>query len=173
MRIVVGIYTRAPVSELKRFVDKPSLLRRLDPRVAISDGRALDLGRRWEELGCLLDGGISPPKSGPTVGDTVLASSEDVVWSMVEPDRVKALADELGRVSREAFYSLYRVDEDETADAAPGERTAQVMDQVAYLWQKLVLLRKHYAEAARRGEAMLVRIGERPWQDEESPDSMR
>ena len=172
MRIVVGIYTRAPHSDLQRFLDKPSLLRRLDPRVAIADGRALDLGRRWEELGCLLDGGISPPRSGPTVGDTVIASSDDVVWSVVEPERVEALAEELGRITREAFYKLYRVDDDETADAAPGERTAQVMDQAAYLWQKLVLLRKHYAEAARRGEAMLVRIGERPW-DEDSPDSMR
>jgi hypothetical protein len=172
VRIVVGIYTRTPLPELNRFVANPKLLRRLDPRVALADGRALDLGRRWEELGCLLDGGISPPVSGPTVGDTPLTSDEEVVWSMVSPERVVAFAAELGRMSREAFHGLYRVDEDETADAAPGERTAQVQDHAAYLWHKFLLLRNHYAEAAQRGEAMLVRIGERPY-DEDTPDSHR
>lgn len=172
MRIVVGIYIRAPIEELDRFVQNPKLLRRLDPRVALADGRALDLGRRWEELGCLLDGGISSPRSGPTVGDTPLTSDDDVVWNMVAPDRVKVLAAELRRMSREAFHGLYRVDEDETADAAPGERTAQVLDHATYLWQKFLLLRQHYAEAARRGEAVLVRIGERPY-DDDTPDSHR
>jgi hypothetical protein len=173
VRIVVGIYTRAPGPELERFVKNPKLLAKLDDRVALTDGRAIDLGRCWEELGCLLEGGISTPRSGPTVGDTPIASDDQVVWSVVGAERVKTLAAELSRMTREAFYKLYRTDDDEdTADAAPGERTERLIDRAAYLWRKFEQLRDHYAVAARRGESMLVRIGERPY-EEDAPDSMR
>ena len=158
---VVGIYLRAPLAELSRFVESPRLLDKLDPRVALGDGRAIDLGRCWDELGCLLDGGFTTPETGPTVGERPLWSNQRAMWSLVEPARVAAISGELSQMSREAFFSLYRVDEDETADAAPGERTGQVIDRAAFLWHKLQALRGHYREAAQRGEAMLVRLGER------------
>ena len=172
IRIVVGIYTRLPLPEIERFARKPTLLRRLDARVALADGRAIDLGRRWEELGCLLEGGISAPTTGPTVGETTLPSpDEDVAWSYVAPDRVRAIAAELDQVTRDSFIDLYEVDEDETADAAPGERTERIIDQAAYLFRRFEQLRDHYRAAAKRGEAMLVRIGERPYDD--APESLR
>ena len=172
MRIVVGIYTRLPMTEIERLAAKPALLRRLDARVALADGRALDLGRRWEELGCLLDGGILAPRTGPTVGEQPLASpEEDVAWSFVTPERVREIAAELGRVTRDAFMRLYEVDDEDTADAAPGERTERVIDQAAYLFRRLEQLRDHYRAASAKNEAMLVRIGERPYDD--APDSLR
>lgn len=167
---VVGIYFRAPLPELSRFVESPRLLDKLDPRVALADGRAIDLGRCWDELGCLLDGGYTAPETGPTVGDRPLWSNQRATWSLVTPDRVVAIAGELGQMTREAFFSLYRVDEDETADAAPGERTGQVVDRAAFLWHKLQTLRDHYRVAAQRGEAMLVRIGDRPYEGDASED---
>jgi hypothetical protein len=159
---LVAIYFRAPVSEIERFVRRPDLLKKLDLRVALSDGRALDLGRRWDELGCLLEGGVTAPQSGPTVGDGPLASNEDrVAWAWVEPERVRAFAEQLAAIRRDDFVRLYRVDDEETADAAPGERTERIVDHATYLFRRLEQLRDHYAAAARAGEAMLVRIGER------------
>jgi hypothetical protein len=163
LRKVVGIYLRAPLRELERFVESPRLLDKLDTRVALSDGRAIDLGRCWDELGCLLDGGITAPESGPTVGDRPLWSSQRAMWSLVAPDRVAIIAADLAQLGREAFFSLYRVEEDETADAAPGERTGQFLDRAAFLWHKLQALRDHYRDAAQRGEAMLIRLGDRPY----------
>lgn len=160
---LVGVYLRISEPELRALGDGPDALSRLDLASAIGEGRALDLGSRWDELGCLLDGGIARPSTGPTVGDEPLPSPEtSVAWALVSPARVSTLAEELSRISRSRFLELYRVDDAETADSLPEERS-QTEDGARHLFKRFVQLRAHYADAARRGEAMLVRIGERAW----------
>jgi hypothetical protein len=152
-------YLRLSPTDLDRFVDRPAELLRLDLRAAIADGRALDLGRGWDELGCFLEGGITTPKSGPTVGERHLETEDERAdWAYVSPARVRAFASHLGTLGREAFMDLFRIDDDETADALPEEQTGVWIDRGEYLFHKLAKLSAHYAAAAERGEAMLVRI---------------
>src|SRR5690606_4980673 len=85
---IVGIYIRMDLAELHRLRDRPEVLPMYDPRVALEDGRGLDLGRAWESLGVFLDGGITLPEIGPTVGDFPMAPTDErATWSYVEPDR--------------------------------------------------------------------------------------
>jgi hypothetical protein len=158
---IVGIYIRMEVAELHRLRDQPDVLPKYDPRVALDDGRGLDLGRAWESLGVFLDGGITLPDIGPTVGDFPMpATDERATWSYVEPDRVAEIAAELGSMNRGEFHRRYQVDNEDTQDI-PDMRTAGWGSRQHYLFKKLRALAHHYGEAARRGEAMLVRIGER------------
>jgi hypothetical protein len=159
---IVATLIRATPGEIERMKQRPSLALDLDVAVALAEDRALDLGRRWEELGCLLDGGISAPESGPVVGDEPLAGNDErQAWSFVSPERVRSLAAELAKLTRRAFLRLYRVEEDETADDVPEARTGAWGDGGEYLWQRFEQLRRHYELASARGEGMLVRIGER------------
>ena len=161
---VVGVYLRISKDELEDYRRRPDALASLDVEEALGDGRALDLGQRWAELGCLLDGGIAPPRVGPTVGEEPLGSSEEgeASFAFVAPERVGKIAEELSKISRTAFLDLYRVDDSETADCLPEEQS-HAGDGALRLYKRFAQLRAHYADAASRGEAMLVRIGERTW----------
>ena len=159
--ILHAVYLRLDPAELMG-LRHPGALAALRVDAALADGRALDLGRAWEELGCLLDGGIRTPESGPTVGYDPLAAADGVAWASIEPARVRAVADALASLDRDAFIRLYSVDDAETADGLPGERTGEWGDRAEYLFAKLERLRAHYVEAARRGQAMVVRIAPRP-----------
>jgi hypothetical protein len=160
--ILNAVYLRLPPAELAALEKEPAGLRALPLDAALADGRALDLGRAWEELGCLLEGGIRIPETGPTVGYRPLGTTEDgAAWAGVDADRVRRVADELGVLHRDAFIRLYVVDDGETADTMPGERTGEWGDRAQYLYGKLELLRTHYVEAARLGQALLVRIAAR------------
>lgn len=162
-----AIYLRVASELLEQLCDRPDRLGELDVREALLDGRAVDLGRRWEELGCLLDGGIEPPCQAPTVADVVFAAFDDdrTLWGYVSPARVRAMAHELSRITPDAFLAMYRVDDADTADAAPGDRTERIADPATYLYRRFEQLRDHYVAASERGEAVLVRLGERAWDD--------
>lgn len=162
-----AIYLRVAPDLLEQLCDRPDRLGELDLHEALLDGRAVDLGRRWEELGCLLEGGIEPPRQAPTVADVVFAAFDDdrTLWGYVSAERVQAMARELSRITPDAFLAMYRVDDADTADAAPGDRTERIADPATYLFRRFEQLRDHYLAAAERGEAVLVRLGERAWDD--------
>jgi hypothetical protein len=158
---IVGIYVRVPMSEVERLRDHPEVLPKYDPRVALGDGRGIDLGRAWEDLGVLLDGGVRLPDRGPTVGELALPDNDSrAAWSFVEPVRVMAIADELASHQRN-FRKLYLVDGEDTDPEMTAARTGGYRRSDDYLMTKLAQLALHYAQAAKNGEAMLVRIGER------------
>jgi hypothetical protein len=162
MRRIVGIYVRLPVGEVERLCAQPEILPKYDPRVALSDGRGLDLGSAWEDLGCFLDGGIQLPEHGPTVGEIPLPDTDPrAAWSYVAAQRVKVIAQALAELTPADFKRTYKTDPEETADSLPGELTGAWGNRSAVMFKKLRRLAGHYAKAARRGEAMLVRIGER------------
>ena len=159
---IVATLFRATSSEIERLRRDTRLALAMDPRGPLADGRAIDLGRRWEELGCLLDGGIATPEAGPVVGDEPIpCNDKQQAWSYVSPERVAAIATELARINRGAFMRLYRVEEDDTADDIPEARTGAWGDGGQYLYDRFLQLRAHYEAAAQHGEGMLVRIGER------------
>ena len=162
LKKIVGIYIRMSEHELQRLRSQPEILPKYDPRVALSDGRAVDIGRAWEELGVFLDGGVRLPEQGPTVGDIPLPQTDSrATWSYIEPERVKAMAEHLMQMRKKEFRKAYDVDPEDTQDSLPGSRTGQWGSRGAYMYQKLRMLASHYADAARHGQAMLVRIGER------------
>ena len=164
MKPIVAVYIRIPAKELERLRKHPQILPKYDPRVAINDGRGLDLGRAWDELGCYLDGGAKVPDQGPTVGEEPLPNlDERALWSFVAPARVQVIAQALSEISAAEFKREYHLDPEQTADILPEERTGafRIKDRATYLFTKLKSLALHYAKAAERGEAMLVRIGER------------
>jgi hypothetical protein len=160
---VIGIYIRMTTGEIRRFCNDPEILPKYDPRVALADGRGLDLGRAWEELGVFLDGGVRLPETGPTIGEIPLPNTDSrATWSYIAPERVAAIATELGAVGRRDFMDRYHEpDPEETADSLPGSRTGGWGDRGSYLYKKLRALAAHFARAAESGEAMLVRIGTR------------
>jgi Domain of unknown function (DUF1877) len=159
---IVATLIRASRSEIESVRDEPALALSFDARQALSDGRAIDLGRRWEELGCLLDGGIATPESGPVVGDEPIACNDErELWRFVVPERAASIAADLAKVTRRTFMGLYRVEEDDTAHDLPEARTGAWGDGGEYLYERFVEMRAHYRVAAQRGEGMLVRIGAR------------
>lgn len=161
MRMIVGIYIRLPPEELARLRERPEILPKYDPRVALEDGRGLDIGRAWDTLGVFLDGGFHLPETGPIVGDHPMPPTDDrATWSYVEPDEVKTFAAELATIDKAEFYRRYQVDAEESVEI-PDSRTGGWGDQGAYLFKKLRILAGHYRRAAEHGEGMLVRIGER------------
>jgi hypothetical protein len=162
MRHVVGYYIRLKSREIDRLKSNPDILPKYDPRVALGDGRGIDLGRAWEELGVFLDGGVHIPDAGPTVGEQPMPSTDvRATWSYVEPSRVVELAEQLRVLRRDEFSRHYDIDGEDTADSLPGSRTAGFGDRAGYMYKKLRILASHYADAAEQGEGMLVRIGER------------
>ena len=162
MNHIVGIYIRVQRDEIERLREHPDVLPKYDPRVALADGRGLDLGRAWEELGVFLDGGVQLPEKGPTVGESPLPSEDGrAMWAYVEPEQVVEMAETLREMRRKQFQDRYDVDPEETQDQLPGVRTGSWGDRAGYLWAKLRELTSHYALAAENGEGMLVRIGER------------
>ena len=162
MKPIVAVYIRIPAKELERLRKQPQILPKYDPRVALADGRGLDIGRAWDELGCYLDGGAKVPDQGPTVGEEPLPNiDERALWSFVEPARVKVIAHALAEIKATDFRREYHIDPEATADVLPEERTGVFKDRATYLFGKLKSLAFHYAKAAEQGEAMLVRIGER------------
>jgi hypothetical protein len=137
-------------------------LPKYDPRVALEDGRGIDIGRAWEDLGVFLDGGVQLPEAGPTVGDIPLAFTDPrATWSYIEPERVAEMAEHLRVMRHREFRKAYEVDPEDTQDSLPGTHTGQWGSRGAYIYTKLRELAAHYSEAARLGEGMLVRIGER------------
>ena len=151
-----------PLQDIERLLHNPAILPKYDPRVALGDGRGLDLGRSWEELGVFLDGGIEVPESGPTVGEELLPNTDRrATWSYVSPARVEAMSVTMGALTQQDFIERYRVDQEDTQPVM-GSRTAEYGDRATFLFSKLRKLTEHYATAAGRGEGMLVRIGERP-----------
>lgn len=162
LKHIVGIYIRLSRRELERLREHPDILPKYDPRVALTDGRGLDLGRAWEELAVFLDGGVKLPDVGPTVGETPIKSEDArATWSYIEPERVTEWAVELAELSKKEFDHRYSADPDDTQDSLPGSRTGKWGDRAAYLWGKLRALAEHFTLAAEQGEGMLVRIGER------------
>ena len=160
---IVGMYIRLAPGELDRLRAHPEILPKYDPRVPLEDGRAVDIGRAWEELGVFIDGGVQLPTEGPTVGDVELPHTDErAAWSYVEPERVQVLAESLAKIRRsEEFKKRYEQDPEDTADSLPGSRTAGWGDRAQYMLGKLRTLAGHYATATQNGEGMLVRIGER------------
>jgi hypothetical protein len=162
LKPIVGIYIRLARGELERLRAHPEILPKYDPRVAITDGRGLDIGRAWEELAVFVDGGVRVPDTGPTVGEVPLPHTDArASWSLVEPERVAAMADTLDKLTREDFERHYESDGVDTAEPLPGSLSGGYRDHASYLYQKLRQLARHYAAAADAGEGMLVRIGER------------
>ena len=162
MKQIVGIYIRLPRKEIHRLRDNPEILPKYDPRVALDDGRGLDIGRAWEELGVFLDGGVALPEHGPTIGDEPMPSTDErAAWGYVEPERVLAISGELSAIRRREFNDRYDADPEDTQDSLPAARTGRWGDRAAYLYAKLRKLADHYAAAADAGEGILVRIGER------------
>jgi hypothetical protein len=163
MNQIIGIYIRMPHPEILRLRDHPDILPKYDPRVALADGRGLDLGRGWEELGVFIDGGVKLPDAGPTVGEEPLPNTDTrATWSYIAPERVVVYAEELTRLERTEFTTRYHQgDPEDTADSLPGSRTDGWGDRAHYLRKKLRALSAHFARAAGHGEAMLVRIGAR------------
>lgn len=160
LRQIVGIYIRMGPRELSRLREHPEILPKYDPRVALADGRGLDLGRAWEELGVFLDGGVKLPDAGATVGDVPLPSNDSrATWSYIEPERVRVLAGELSAMRRDDFCARYEVDNEDTL-TMPGTTGAHG-DRRGFMYRKLRELASHYAAAALNGEGMLVRIGDR------------
>ncbi len=161
LKQIVGIYIRLEQDELDRLKSNPAILPKYDPRVALTDGRGLDLGRAWEDLGVFLDGGVKLPDSGPTVGDQPLPNTDiRATWSYVAPERVREMAAQLRRMRRSQFRDRYTVDMEETQNI-PGARTGPHGNRQNYMYKKLRELAGHYSKAADAGEGMLVRIGER------------
>jgi hypothetical protein len=161
LKHIIGIYIRLDAREVARLRENPQILPKYDPRVALQDGRGLDLGRAWEELGVFLDGGVKLPETGATLGDIPLPATDPrATWSYIEPSRVVELAAALDQLGERQFRKSYEVDGEDT-DVIPGSRTDGWGDRAQYLWKKLQALAIHYRQAAERGEAMLVRIGER------------
>jgi hypothetical protein len=159
-----AIYVRIPEREHRDLVaGGEAAVAALDVAARLADGRAIDLGRRgWDELGCLLEGGISTPKAGPTVGEHPLCALDDrEAWSFVSPARAAAFARDLEEISHEAFLGLYQVGDDGTAEGMVDELTGASSDRAGQLFDKLTQLRAHYQKAAALGEAMLVRIAKR------------
>lgn len=162
MKQIVAIYIRLAPSEIDRLREKPEILPLYDPRVALADGRGLDLGQGWDELGAYLEGGITIPETGPTVGEEVLPDLDPRArWSYVVPERVAAIARQLMRYTRREFFRSFKTDTDETQDFVRDEQSGTIGDRASYMFQKLRTLARHYSAAAECGEAMLVRIGER------------
>jgi hypothetical protein len=158
---IVGIYIRLGMEELLRLRDHPDVLPKYDPRVALGDGRGLDIGRAWEELGAFYEGGVKVPESGPTVGEVPLhCDDQRAAWSYVEPERVAVFADKLRLLRRAQFRQRYESDGEDTL-TMPGTMTGEFGDREKYMYKKLRLLARHYADAAASGEGMLVRIGAR------------
>jgi hypothetical protein len=155
-----ALYLRVSVDDLARFEEDPARLYATPMQPALDEARALDLGRAWEDLGCLLEGGIKTPETGPTVGDQPLPTTVDgVLWSSVSSARVKEYAEGPMNLTKAQFLALCRVDEADTADFLPGERTGEWGDPTKYLFEKYRLLAALYRAAAAAGEAMLVRLG--------------
>lgn len=153
-----ALYIRASEDELRALKADPARLGAFDVASRLADGRALDLGRGWDELGCLLDGGISPPEVGPTVGEHALRAEEGrELWTYVERSRVPAMAAALSLTHGE-FLGLYEVGDEGTADRPFVEHTGQWTDGADRLYTKLQRLRAHYESAAAKGEGMLVRL---------------
>jgi hypothetical protein len=150
-------------AELERLKEHPEILPKYDPRVALDDGRALNLGRAWEELGVFIDGGISLPEQGPILGETPFPETDARAhWSYIEAERVAHYASELSRFDQAEFEERYHIDDNaETLEPIPGTRTGAFGDRSSYLFTKLTALARHFAAAAERGEGMLIRIGER------------
>ena len=162
MKRIVGVYIRLPMDEIARLRDHPEVLPKYDPRVALGDGRGLDLGRAWEDLGVFIDGGVKMPDTGPSLGKQPLPSTDErAAWSYVEPEQVAAWAAQLGALRRSDFHRQYDVDNEDTQDSLPSARTGGWGDREGYLYKELRALGEHYAAAAECGEGMLVRIGER------------
>lgn len=162
MKHIVGIYIRLEGREVDRLINNPDILPKYDPRVALSDGRGLDLGRAWEELGVFLDGGVKLPVTGPTVGDSPMPNADTrATWSYVQPARVAQIAERLRSIRKNEFRDQYEIDPEDTQDSLLGSRTGSWGHRGAYMYKKLRMLAAHYAKAAELGEAMLVRIGER------------
>jgi len=162
LKQIVGIYIRLRRDEIHRLRDHPEILPKYDPRVALLDGRGIDLGRAWEELGVFIDGGVALPDHGPTIGDQPMPSTDERAhWGYVEPERVAAIAEELTAIRRREFNQRYDADPEDTQDSLPAARTGRWGDRAAYLYAKLRKLADHYASAADAGEGILVRIGER------------
>jgi hypothetical protein len=159
---IVAIYIRVPMLEIERLRARPEVLPKYDPRVALSDGRAIDLGRAWEQLGVWLDGGVRLPERGPTIGDEPMPDVDTrAAWTFVSAERVAELAEMLAQ-HRKSFRKLYAVESDgETDPEMAAMRTGGYRRQDDYLMAKLGQLAAHYAAAAAAGEGMLVRIGER------------
>lgn len=155
-----ALYLRVSTEELARFEEDPARLYAMPMQQALDEARALDLGRAWEDLGCLLEGGIKTPETGPTVGDHPLPTTDDgVLWSAVPAARVKEYAEGPMSLSKPQFLALCRVDEADTADFLPGERTGEFGDPTKYLFEKYRALSALYRAAAAAGEAVLVRLG--------------
>lgn len=162
LKQIVGIYIQLPGRELERLRQHPEVLPKYDPRVALVDGRGLDLGSAWADLGVFLDGGVKLPDVGPTVGEEALPDTDGrATWSSVSPARVVVVAAELKRLHRRKFSSLYLVDGEETQPPVGSTRTGGYARGDDYLFNKLRQIAVHYARAAELGEGMLVRIGER------------
>ncbi len=158
---IVGVYIRLPVSDVDRLRDKPDVLSKFDHRVSLADGRGLDLGRAWEALAVLIDGGVRLPERGPTLGELPLPDCDArAAWSYVDAVRVPVVAEALAAVCRQ-FAKLYGGDGEDTDPYMSDGRTAGYRGNRDYLLKKLELLAKHYGHAAVAGEAMVVRIGER------------
>lgn len=156
------MYLRVPAHELDHLLAHPESLASLELRAALDDGRALDLGRAWEPLAVLIDGGVHLPDTGPTLGDEPLPDLDPgAAWSCVPAARVAAVAEELRRHHRQ-FARLYVVDGEDTDPYMMDTRTGGYQGNRDYLVAKLARLAEHYDEAARHREAMLVRIGTRP-----------
>jgi Domain of unknown function (DUF1877) len=161
LKQIVGMYIRMEWVEIERLRDHPEILPKYDPRVPLADGRAIDIGRAWEELGVFIDGGVKCPEVGPTVGDVPMNGEDSrAMWSYVEPERVVAMAAELKQMRRKSVRQQYHVDLEDT-QTLPGARTGAWGDRAAYVYNKLRALTKHYQAAADAGQGMLVRIGER------------
>jgi hypothetical protein len=157
---VHAIYVCVAKDEVDELRADPSKLIGVALQPALDEGRAVDLGRAWEELGCLIEGGIRTPESGPTVGDEAVATTEEgVAWNAVRPERVRHYAEHTLALGREQFMALFSLDDAETADAMPGDRTREWSDSRAYLFERLQALRALYARAAAEGDAVLVRLG--------------
>jgi hypothetical protein len=155
-----AIYLRVSAAELARVQSDPSGILQMPLSAALDEGRALDLGRAWEELGCLLEGGIRIPETGPTVGDQPLVMTDDgVAWNQILPARVAEYAHGVMALAEPQFLALCTIDEADTADFLPGERTGQWGDPTKYLFQKYQALSSLYQRAAAAGEAILVRLG--------------
>jgi len=161
LKQIVGMYIRLDLDEIERLRDHPEILPKYDPRVPLSDGRGIDIGRAWEELAVFIDGGVKVPEVGPTVGEIPLASTDTrATWSYVEPARVAEMAEHLRQMRRKTVRTRYQVDLEDT-QTLPGARTGAWGDRANYIYKKLRALAQHYAEAAEAGQGMLVRIGER------------
>lgn len=162
MKRIVAIYIRLELNAIDRLREQPEILPMYDPRVALADGRGLDLGQGWDELGAYLEGGIKIPESGPTVGEESLPDTDSRArWSYIVPDRVAAIAKRLNRYTRREFERSYKIDSEETQDFMRDEQTGALGNRASYMFHKLRTLADHYSAAAARGQAMLVRIGER------------